>query len=483
MVEQKTAALSTKLFYGSGALAFGVKDAGFNYFLLAYYNLVLGLDPFWTGLALALAVVIDAISDLAVGYWSDNWRSTWGRRHPFMYGAVIPVAASFLLLWNPPSFALADQTSLFVYLLVMAVLVRSTITFFEVPNAAQGPELSTEYHDRTRLMGFRYLFGWLGGLVMAVLSFMVLFNLDPKGQLGPIGYEWLGIIGAGAMFAAMLTSSLGTHKLIPGFYKPVPRDQHSVMLVLGEFRSLFRNTSFNAVFISALFFGAAAGLSQSLTIYVSSFFWLLESTEIGLIPLLGIIAVPTAFLVAPKLSLRWGKKQAAMRVYAFAIAFLPVAYVAKLLGFFPERESVLFLPLLMGNYLVETTAIIVMQIIFASMNADVVEDRSAENSGTRDEGLIFAARNFAKKAVSGLGVMLAGSVLWLVDFPDGATPGEIEPGIVIELVVVYMPILIGLYIASLYVIRYYQIDQAKHEANLALADAAARSADGHASKG
>ena len=251
MVETTSASLSTKLYYGAGATAFGIKDAGFNYFILAYYNLVLGLDPIWAGLALALAVAIDAISDLIVGYVSDNWRSRWGRRHPFMYGAIVPVAASFVLLWNPPAFALDSQTSLFLYLLVMAVLVRSALTFFEVPNAAQGPELTNDYHDRTRLMGFRYLFGWLGGLLTAVLSFMVLFNLDPDGQLGPTGYQWLGIIGAAAMFVAMLGSTLGTHRLIPQFYQPSRRDRHSAGLILGQFLSLFRNVSFRAVFISA----------------------------------------------------------------------------------------------------------------------------------------------------------------------------------------------------------------------------------------
>ena len=61
------------MFYGSGATAFGIKDAGFNYFILIYYNQVLGLDPYLTGLALALAVVIDAISDLLVGSLSDQW--------------------------------------------------------------------------------------------------------------------------------------------------------------------------------------------------------------------------------------------------------------------------------------------------------------------------------------------------------------------------------------------------------------------------
>ena len=78
------ASFSTKLFYGSGATAFGIKDTGFNYFLLIYYNQVLGLDPFLTGLALAIAVVVDALSDLAAGYLSDQWHSSLGRRHPFM---------------------------------------------------------------------------------------------------------------------------------------------------------------------------------------------------------------------------------------------------------------------------------------------------------------------------------------------------------------------------------------------------------------
>ena len=83
--------LSTKIFYGSGSTAFGIKDAGFNYFLLIYYNQVLGLDAFLTGLALALAVAIDAISDIAVGHLSDHWRSKWGRRHPFMFAAALPI--------------------------------------------------------------------------------------------------------------------------------------------------------------------------------------------------------------------------------------------------------------------------------------------------------------------------------------------------------------------------------------------------------
>jgi len=460
------ASLSTKFYYGSGATAFGIKDTGFNYFLLAYYNQVLGLDAFLTGLALALAIVIDAVSDMAVGYLSDHWHSKWGRRHPFMYLSMLPVALTFVALWNPPQAVLGSEMMLFSYLLVMAVLVRSCLTFFEVPNASLGPELTSDYDDRTSLMAFRYLFGWLGGLIMAVLSYMVLFNLDPDGQLGPTGYEYLGLIGGSAMFVMMFSSSLGTHRHIPDLYKPKKMARHSLRLIVEKFAGLFRNPSFVALFFSGLFFGAAAGLAQSLAIYISTFFWLLKSTEIGLIPMLGIIAVPLSFFIAPRMARRLGKKPAATSVYFFAIAFLPIAYLLNMFGWFPSRDNVLYLPVLMGNYLIETTAIITMQIIFSSMNADLVEDQSVETEGERHEGLIFATRNFSKKAVSGLGVMLAGMLLWFVGFPEGAKPESLQVDLVNRLVLVYLPAVMLLYLVSWYTLRFYKIDRLKHEQNV-----------------
>lgn len=460
------ATLSTKLFYGSGSTAFGIKDAGFNYFLLIYYNQVLGLDAFLAGLALALAVAIDAVSDLAVGYLSDNWHSHWGRRHPFMYAAMIPVAVTFFFLWNPPVFVLSDQASLFVYLLLLAVLVRSCLTLFEVPNSAQGPELTKDYEDRTRLMAFRYLFGWLGGLAMAVLTYMVLLPSDSDGQMGANGYQLIGIVGSVAMFVMMFVSSVGTQRHIPSFYKPHADVQVSAKILLEHFKAMFRNRSFVAVFISALFFGAAGGMNQALSIYISTFFWRLESQEIGYIPLLGLIAVPLAFALGPRLAQKLGKKEATMYSFIFAIAFVPIAYLAALLGFFPSRDSSIYLPLLMLNYLIVTTAVITMQIIFASMNADIVEDRSAQSAGRRDEGLIFAARNFSKKTVSGLGVMLAGLILWIAEFPAKAQPGQVDEAAVNILVLTYLPIFIGLCLASWYALRYYSIDKARHEANL-----------------
>lgn len=90
------------LAYGFGAVAYGVKDAGFQTFLLLFYNQVIGLPAVQVGAAIMAALILDAMIDPAIGAASDRTRSGWGRRHPWMYGSAIPIALGWLLLWNPP---------------------------------------------------------------------------------------------------------------------------------------------------------------------------------------------------------------------------------------------------------------------------------------------------------------------------------------------------------------------------------------------
>ena len=141
--------IPTKLFYGVGSVAFGVKDQGFSYLLLIFYNQVVGLPSATVGLAIMVALMFDSLLDPIMGQVSDNWRSRWGRRHPFMYAAALPVAASYLLLWNPPQDW--SHGALFIYLIVVAVIIRSFITMYEIPSAALAPELTTDYDERTKV--------------------------------------------------------------------------------------------------------------------------------------------------------------------------------------------------------------------------------------------------------------------------------------------------------------------------------------------
>src|ERR1019366_4533764 len=135
-------ALRTKLFYGAGSTAYGVKENGFRSLLLIFYNQVLGLPVGLVAIAIMVALICDAFLDPMIGQISDMWRSRWGRRHPFMYAAAIPTAISFVALWNPPHGL--SQAELLGYLIVTAIFVRAFITMYEIPSSALASELTRD---------------------------------------------------------------------------------------------------------------------------------------------------------------------------------------------------------------------------------------------------------------------------------------------------------------------------------------------------
>lgn len=259
--------LWTRLAYGFGSVAFGVKDNGFSYFLLIFYSQVIGLDSRLVSLAILIALIFDAFVDPLIGYWSDNLRSRWGRRHPFMYAAAIPVSLSYLLLWRPP--AGWSAAGHFWYLLVFAILIRVAITFFTTPNTALGPELSSNYDERSMLMSFRYYFAWTGGNLMSVLMFGALFPLFataavPNGQFNREAYAVYGLIASGLIFLSIAVSALGTHARIPHLHAAPPKRRLTPIIMFREiFETLF-NRSFAALFLSTVFGSIAGGLSAAL---------------------------------------------------------------------------------------------------------------------------------------------------------------------------------------------------------------------------
>ena len=195
-----TADLPTKLAYGFGAVANGAKSNGFNYLLLFFYSQVIGLPADWVSYGIFIALVFDAVSDPTVGYISDNLRSRWGRRHPFMYAAGLPVALAYYFLWSPPELS---QQGLFVYFVCMAVLIRTAITFYEVPATALVAELTEDYDQRTAFVSFRYFFGWWGGLTMAVLAYLV-FLPESKGGLQYVqGWQNYGLAASIMIFVSI----------------------------------------------------------------------------------------------------------------------------------------------------------------------------------------------------------------------------------------------------------------------------------------
>lgn len=458
----------TKLAYGFGSVAYGVKDNGFSYFLVLFYSQVIGLDARMVGLAITTALIFDAVSDPVVGYWSDNLRSRWGRRHPFMYASAIPVSASYFLLWNPPTDW--SHHALFWYVLVLAVLIRTFITFYETPSSALAPELTDDYDQRSSLLSFRYFFAWTGGNAMTVIMFLALFPAFstaaiPNGQFNRNSYSTYGLIASGLIFAAIVVSSLGTHSRIVHLKPPPPKRTLTLMKIFQEIFQTLANRSFVALFVAAMFGAIAAGMAAALAFYFLTYMWGFTSQQSGFITMSVFASAILGSMLAPIVTKTIGKKRGAMIIGLIAVLGSPLSITLRLLGIMPPNGDPFVFWFVFFATMVDVGLIICFQILASAMMADLVEQAELR-TGRRSEGIFFSASTFIRKMVGGLGVMTAALVLSLAKFPAGADPSQVPHEAVLRLGAYYVPTILGLYLAMMAVISTYKLNRDDHEENL-----------------
>jgi len=147
-----------KLVYGLGAFVNNLLAAASGGMMIVL-NLGLGMNPALVGLLGALPRLTDAFTDPVMGYISDNTRSRWGRRRPYIFVGAITVGIIFALLWQlPPG---KSESFYFWYFLLGSLLFYLAYTVFATPWVALGYELTPDYHERTRLMGVQNFTGQL----------------------------------------------------------------------------------------------------------------------------------------------------------------------------------------------------------------------------------------------------------------------------------------------------------------------------------
>ena len=180
------------ILYSSGSGVIGINAVIFGTWVLIFYNQVLGLNPILASLALGIALVVDAISDPLIGAWSDRFRSKWGRRHPFIYSSIFPLCVSFYLLFTEPNSY--SQSYLFWKLLILVLIIRISLTFYEIPRASLGPELTKDYDKRNFVNAWAYVAAVIAGTTVTFVMYSY-FLVETEGFTGnkaflnPDGYK------------------------------------------------------------------------------------------------------------------------------------------------------------------------------------------------------------------------------------------------------------------------------------------------------
>ena len=458
---------SSKLAFGVGQFAEGLKNTGFALFLLFYYNQVLGMSGTLAGAALAIALLFDAVTDPLAGSLSDNWKGRLGRRHPFMYAAALPLGLAYFGLFSPPSgLGQYGEYGLFAWLTVFAILTRGAMTLYHVPHLALGAEMTDDFHERTRVVAYRQFFAALGAAAVFAIGFGYFFGEARGGRLAAESYAPFALVLAVLMVATIWYSAFGTQKEVPFLLKlPTTKPKRNALAQLGlDLAAGFTNRSFRWLFSGVLVVFVMAGANSALDLYMLEYFWQLAALEMLWVFMASVLGLMLGAFFT-HLLLRRAEKRLGLLLGASVWAVCQVVpVVLRLLDVLPDNGEAALFWTLFGFKFVQGVILQQAHVAFGSMMADVADEHELE-VGERQEGIFFGAVAFSAKATSGFGTLVAGVGLDIIGWPRGEAGGaavEVPPDTLVNLGILYGPVVAGFAVVALWCFTRYDLTRARH---------------------
>ena len=452
-----------RLVYASGQLPEGVKSAAFGFFLLFYYNQVLGLSGSLAGTAVFIALCLDAVSDPVVGSWSDFARSRWGRRHPFMYGAAIPFAACFYFLFVPPDGL--SETGLFLWLMSFAALTRTAMTFYSVPYMALGAELTNNYDERTLLAALRTVFNLVGMFLVLIGANMVFFGATDEyanGQLNPAAYVPFALACVPIMVFGIWIAALGTHRQIPNLEQPKTVRHNLWRGVASDIVTAFKIPAFVAVVSGSIMFSISQGMVQALHLYLATYFFELSSGQITFLFAGAITGIIVGSVCSrPMAALIPEKRDLFIAGTAWYALWTTSIIILRLMDLLPGNEHPIIAPLYITTGCISALGLGVSIPLIGSMIADITDEHERRH-GSRQEGIYYSAGSLVAKVVGGAGPVLAGFIIDAAGIAPGSAPGDVDPAAIERFGWATGPSLLLLSGISIACIWFYDITRRRH---------------------
>jgi len=447
-----------KINYSIGAIANGIKTDAFTFFLLFFYSRVIGLDPLLASSAIALALIIDSITDPLMGAISDRTKTIFGRRHPYMLVSFIPITFFYILLFSPQESWELSQNQLFWWMFLCATFTRIGITLFEVPHRSFGAEISNDYHERTKLFSWRELFAWTAGISNAFFAYFVFFRSTPEypqGQLNPEAYFDLALLGGFVMAVSIIFSTISTRNEVNNLSSWKGTTQ--LTQILNEILIALSNKSFLIFFFGNLSLSICWGLLNNLTLFINTDFWGLKGKQITIFLFIYFFSAFLAFALTSKLVKIFDKRNFVM-ICIFGVAFSsPIAFISYNLGITPDKGSTELVFFLCLPLFFVTLLSIMGNITRDSMIGDIADEVEL-NSGRRQEGILYSSVSFIQKVNTAIGSITAGAVLSFIDYSTESPTNEQTYSLFFVQGVVG-PILL---IIPIFIFFFYSLDKKRH---------------------
>lgn len=447
-----------KMAYSTGAWVDGIASNAVQTFALFYITAVLGLSGALAGLALSVGLLIDAAFDPLIGSLSDGKQSRLGRRLPFMIAGLPFAAIAFTLFFSIKPGMPASMT--FAIILVLSIVLRCSVSMFNLPFLAFGAEVVDGYVERSTLAAWRWGSGMFGGIVVIGLGFGVFFK-DHADALMPTAYGRFSTCCTLVVVMGALTSLWATYQLRARAHDAVPSGRSTLRAFCDGTLELARNPTFRALFLSTLLFFIAEGATLALGLHVNTYFWRLGGSDIKWVMGVFFIGLVVGAPLVGTMARRLDKKRIVV-TSILALAFVQATPIAlRLVGCFPLQGRWLAIVLISDSF-VAGIALSAAAVAANAMLADAADEHEYL-FGHRREGLFFAGWAFAVKAASGGGALLAGIALTISHFPahgTGDTPASTQAANVLALF--SGPISLALCVLGLWILAPYQLNRERH---------------------
>lgn len=415
--------LSQKAAFGAGHLVLNLLPGAlgiFMFFLLTAF----GMDPFLAGLLGGLPRIFDAITDPIMGFVSDNTKSRWGRRRPYIFVGAILSGLFFMLLWQLD--AENSQTYNFWYFLIMSMVFLIGNTMFATPLVGLGYEMTSDYNERTRLMAFSQTIGQIAWMV--VPWFWVLIANQDLFATQAVGVRQLSIIVGLICIALGVLPALFCRGMDAGNMENRKKITFKTLFsnVIDLFKSMgevFKNVPFLKLCGATFLVFNGFQLVASFSFFIIVFYMFNGNYEAaGNWPawFSTITAVITAFCVIPIITWmanNFGKR----RAFIYSTAISIVGYILKWWGFDPGNPWMIFMPIPFMAFGLGGLFTLMM-----SMTADVCDLDELKNGMPRKEGTFGAIYWWMVKLGQALALVLGGLVLKLVGFDQNAATQTAE---------------------------------------------------------
>ncbi len=197
--------------YGLGDAGTGLAATQLGFYLFTFFTSAAGLPAFMAGSLLMVIKIWDAINDPLIGWLSDNTKSRWGPRLPWMIGAALPLGISLAAIWWVPSGNTSEKT---LYYIAITILLMTAYTSVNLPFAALSTEITQETSIRTRLNAARFTGSILAGLSGLIVAASLLSS-------GDNGYLHMGRISGLIATCTTLLSCWGLAPFAKKARKPI----------------------------------------------------------------------------------------------------------------------------------------------------------------------------------------------------------------------------------------------------------------------